>query len=821
MLDRQISVKYATSMNSTNWKILNTTVTAFCDRLCQTTHTPEKAAAYAKMSREDKTATKDVGGFTSGLFEGSRRLKARMQNLEFLKYDIDSATEEQLANLSKCGCRGFWHATHSSTPEDLRIRVIIFTSRRMTLDEGEYLERVFADRYLGGVEAVDKCSYEPHQLMFYPSTPIDIEYECGHISGELLDVDDWLSQSKDWTDRANWPMIQGEDDAMKEYKLLDDPRLKDGVIGAFCSVRTISEAIELDIPGVYEAYKGESRYTYLNGSSAGGALVYDDLWLYSMHATDPANTGHCMNAFDLVRIHKFGSLDKSTPYKDMSKSKSYAAMVEYAMSLPEVKADIRSKRYKKARAIEDFAEELGDVSGMDDEKAYQDICEMLETDKKTDSPLPTLDNLYKIIKFDPRLANFKYNLMSEMIEVTGALPWERNGAAKGWTDNDLACLKHYVSVRYETNFPKAAFDDAINALMVEKARSFHPLRDKIDSLEWDGITRVDEVFAKYLGAEDNEYTRTIARKYFVGAVSRLYRPGCKFDYAIVLCGPQGAGKSSFLEKISMGFFTDNLSITDMASGKEGAERIRGSWIVEIPEMVGMKKTESEAIKAFISRQTDRFRPAYAKYVTEYHRQCVFACTTNLHEGYLRDETGNRRFWPVNVRPDARDYTPWDLSQYVVEQLWAEAKAVFDTGNEELFLRGGVEDVAEEMQRSAMESDPREWKVQMYLDMRVPKGWYRWPVDKRIQYFQAVLDNNGEPDTDFLSDKEELAVRNAVCVHEIVNECFGVPGGKTPTIEKRDASRILSKFDGWEKSGDNKRIFQPYGVQRYFARIEQN
>lgn len=816
MIDRPLQIKVATGRESTNWKIHNTTVTAFCDRLCQTVHTPERAASYAKMSREDKTATKDVGGFTSGLFEGSRRLSSRMQNLEFLKYDIDSATEEQLNGVKACGARGFWYTTHSSTPDDLRIRVIIFTSRKMTLDEGQYLERVFAERYLGGVDAVDKCSFEAHQMMFWPSTPIDLEYECGNISGELLDVDDWLSQSKDWTDRANWPMIPGEDDALKEYKLLGDPREKDGVVGAFCSVRSISEAIEEDIPGVYEPYKGETRYTYLAGSSAGGALVYDDLWLYSMHATDPVNIGHCVNAFDLVRIHKFGHLDKSTAYKDITKSKSYEEMVKYAMDLDEVKADIRSKKWKKARASEDFAEELGDVSGMDDEKVYNDICDMLETDKKTDVPLPTLDNLYKIIKFDPRLANFKYNLMSEMIEVTGALPWERNASSVGWNDNDLACLKHYVSVRYG-NFPKITFDDAINALMMEKARSFHPLRDKIDNLVWDGENRVEEVFIKYLGAEDNEYTRTIARKYFVGAVSRLYRPGCKFDYAVVLCGPQGAGKSSFLEKISMGFFTDNLSVSDMASGKEGAERIRGRWIVEIPEMVGMKKTESEAIKAFISRQTDRFRQAYARYVTEYQRQCVFACTTNLQEGYLRDETGNRRFWPVNVRPDARDYTPWDLSPYVVEQLWAEAKAVFDTGNEELFLKDDVAKAAEDIQREAMESDPREWKVQMFLDMKLPKSWYDWSVDKRIQYFQALLDNEGEPDMDFLSKNEEMMERKTVCVHEIVNECFGVPGGKQPTIERRDASRILAKLDDWDRPTNLFKAFAPYGRQRYYAK----
>ena len=191
-------------------------------------------------------------------------------------------------------------------------------------------------------------------------------------------------------------------------------------------------------------------------------------------------------------------------------------------------------------------------------------------------------------------------------------------------------------------------------------RAYHPLRAYLAGLpEWDGSPRVDTLLIDYLGATDNAYIRAVTRKTLCAAAARVYSPGCKFDTILVLNGPQGIGKSTLIAKLGGEWFSDSLQLSD-THDKTAAEKLQGYWILEIGELAGLRKAEVETLRSFLSRQNDIYRASFGRRATPHPRQCVFIGTTNAESGYLRDTTGNRRFWPVKVSGNGHKKT-WALS----------------------------------------------------------------------------------------------------------------------------------------------------------------
>ena len=798
--DGKLIISLGKSRFETSWKNQQMLWSVLLARLKKSIETHETHAEYMKMTKDKQDAIKDIGGFVGGhLKEGHRRngsVEARQivtLDADFLEKDqslVDLVLEAEGLNVAFAV-----YSTHKNSPEKPRQRLIIPMSRMVSADEYEAIARKVADKV--GIEIFDDTTFQPTRLMYWPSHSIDSEPYFYSYDAEFLDPDEVLSEYPDWSDTSYWPMSSRVDEIRKrEVDKAGDPLEKPGVIGAFNKCYGIAEAIETFLPDIYTPTAKEDRYTYAAGSTAAGLVVYEGgLFAYSNHSTDPAG-GKLSNAFDLVRIHKFGHLDENAdPAKGITKMPSYKAMMDFAAGDENVKIALAEAR--ASDAVSDFAAELEET-----EKDDKDWRTKLEI-KKDGSIVPNARNALIILMYDSHLQSIRLNTMTGMIEAdVDALPWKRDFIF--WQNTDSDQLYMWIANNHGVQFPKEIFQMALTS--VANKRRFHPIEDYLQELpEWDGQERVERLLVDYLGADDTVFNREAIRKVLLAAIARIYHPGIKFDYMLVLNGPQGIGKSTFFGRLFKGFLSDSLTMLDMRD-KTGSEKLQGYWALEVAEMAGMRKADIECVKSFISRQEDIYRPAYGRVVEKHPRRCVIVGSTNSSTGFLRDISGNRRFWPVKC--SGGKLKPWNLTDEELDQIWAEAMAAYNSG-ESLLLSKEAEELAAKEQREAIEEDPRMAQVVEYLEKPLPENWDKLDLDTRRMFLEG--------DTEY--DPESLVERESVSNMEIWVECFGK---KAADMERKDSDAItalMMKVDGWEKSGRKKRL-PLYGQQRFYERVRQ-
>ena len=470
--------------------------------------------------------------------------------------------------------------------------------------------------------------------MFWPSTPKDIDYYVEYQDGPWINVDETLDSYIDWKDTSLWPTSDTKfQDVKSAIEKQQDPEEKKGIVGAFCRAFPIHAAIEEFLNKEYTD-AGPDRYTYTKGSAAAGLIVYNDKFAYSHHGTDPCG-GKLCNAFDLVRIHKFGHLDPDNVNRS-SIPKSFKAMEELATSNNEVKKIIASEKINQAKY--DFVEDLEETETLEEDI---DWMQELEVDAKG-KYLSTATNINTIFSNDPRLKDlFKHNDFDNKRYVCGNLPWRRVVGREPVKNVDYAGVRNYIESIYGI-VGNLKIEDSL-ALEFEK-NIYHPVQEYLQGLEWDGEERVDTFLVDYFGTTNNTYTREAIRKTLVGGVGRILKPGIKFDLVLTLIGGQGTGKRTFVKKMGRQWYSDTFMTVH---GKEALEQIQGAWLIEMAELSGVRKSEVEAVKHFISKQEDVFRPAYARTSETFLRQCIFIATTNTKD-FLRDPSGNRRFIPVDI-----------------------------------------------------------------------------------------------------------------------------------------------------------------------------
>ena len=778
---RELAIAYGNNRFAATWVNRTIRFEDLKERLKVTIRTPESAEEYARMKKNKRDDTKDHGGFVGGVLIGGRRKTGNVASRSMLSLDGDHIDREFLENYEDIvPYASAMYTTHSSTREEPRVRLVFPLTRDVTPEEFVAVSRYLAQAL--GIDRFDECSYRPNQLMYWPSTPHNGEFMFKETGGEWLDPDKILSAHPEWTDPTRLPISSRESRAnTTRQKKAADPLAKEGLVGAFNRAYfPVTLALETFLEDVYEPTDNPNRWHLIASHSVAGMEVIEDKFVYSHHAKDPAYL-HLCNAFDIVRMHRFADMDDKDSFK---------AMGELAAQDERVKAQIAKERYEQAG--EDFAEDA-------------DWTKMLKYMPRSDQLENSVWNLRLILENDPDFSGFAYNEMAGRIQVIGKVPWDRPAGNEFWRDADTAQLKTIIDARYQV-FSSRNHDVAFTK--VADDRHFHPVREYLDSLpEWDGVKRVEDLFIRYLKADDTEYVRTVTRKTFAAAVARIYVPGTKFDCVPVLDGDQGIGKSSIVKDlVTPEYYSETLSLTDM-DDKSGAEKLQGFWVVEIGELAGMKKADIEKVKAFLSTSDDKYRPSYGKVVESHPRQCVIIATVNGERGYLRDITGNRRFWIIKVH-QKKQKERWNFNENFRQQFWAEAKKIWRDG-EKLYLEGDVLDEAEEAQKGAMEQDERAGMVEEYLNTLLPEDWRQKDIYARRNYLTG--DDFGTPEHKGAIERKEVS--NA----EIWCECFGKSLSELKSADSYSIAAIMSQIPGWERT-DTRRYLPIYGRQRVYKKV---
>ena len=791
--DIKIKIAIGASCSAKKWANKTMKWSEFAEQMSQTKYTEETYAEFISMTKDQQCKVKDVGGFVGGYLEGGSRKKGNVSNRQLVCLDIDFSTNEIWTDfILQYDCAALIHGTHKHCAQHPRHRLIIPLDREVTTEEYQAISRKIAEDL--DINLFDQSTFDTNRLMFWPSTPRDMEYYFEYQDGPMLSANRVLKRYNDWRNTSEWPVAKGIDaEILKQGKTQENPLEKEGVVGCFCRTYDIHEAIAKFLNGTYERVD-DRRYTYIPGSTAGGMVTYEDMFAFSHHGTDPSG-GMLLNAFDLVRVHKFANLDNND-----NPRASFYAMEKLALDDAGVRAEIARIKLKEARDA--FGLDYIDVLDAKNEEESDDIAWMqeLEVDKKGNYT-NSATNLKLVFNNDRYLKGaFAYNEFDNKRYVKKSLPWRKVVGCDYVRDCDYAGIRSYIECCYGI-VANTKVDDAL-ALEFEKTK-FHPIVEYLETLKWDGRKRIDNLLIDYFGAARTAYSQQAIRKMLVGAVARVYEPGTKFDTCLILVGPQGCYKSTFIRKLGKGWTSDTFV---GVSGKESFEQLQGNWLIEIAELSGLRKADVEATKHFLSKVEDNFRPAYARCVETFKRQCVFFGTTNAST-FLRDETGNRRFMPVEVRLDKVTKSVMkDLTDKVIDQVWAEATALYKEG-EVLYLEGEARVEAEIAQKEHVESDERQGVVEEFCNMLLPERWEEWGLFERRQWLENPV-----------AQKNATETRNYISVIEIWCECFGRPKAELDIKASREIKAILTHMEGWELSPTSKNL-PIYGRQRGFRRVQ--
>ena len=770
--DKKLKISIAQNRKSLKWFTEEITWSDFTAKISKPIRTSETYEQFIRMKKSQQDELKDVGGFVAGELKDNRRKAENVINRCLITLDADNIASGQTSTIlglvSGLGCAYAIYSTRKHCSSKPRLRIIIPTDRTLKTEEYEPIARKIASFI--GMNILDPSTFEPSRLMYWPSCSRDSEFVFTYEDKPFASADGILQMYKNWKDTAEWPKIQNEPDIIKkEVEKQKDPLEKDNIVGAFCKVYGIYQAIATFLSDVYEPGDKADKFTYKQGSVANGATVYGDgKWLYSFHATDPASRTLC-NSFDLVRIHKFGQLDDDAkPDTPSNRLPSYVAMCKFALEDKKVNELYRAEKFKQVK------KEFGTSTNDDDTNWLNE----LSISNSTGLLEKTINNALLVLQNDTAFKNkLVFDRFSNRFLIKEPMPWGRENEEypKLWNDCDDAELRAYFEKNYNGYKSPNSINDALAIL--KNRNSVNVAKDYFEGLSWDGILRLDNLLIDYLGAENSDYVKQVTRKSLTAVVSRaITEKAIKFDNMVILTGKQGIGKSTLLSKLAGDWFTDN--IVDFNS-KDTLLLLQNCIIAEVPELQGFNKADSNRLKQFLGQKTDKYRAPYERREEEHPRHCVFFGTTNDDE-FLRDSTGNRRYWPVQVGINKPTKNVFKELESEKDQIWAEAVVRFRTG-EVLYLEGDVLKVAETEQKARLIIDPWESIINEYLSRRVPKDWFDRTIEAQKNYWLF----NSEED-------KELIERDRVCASEILTVCLGIEPKKQTSIDRKRVLDIIRK-----------------------------
>ena len=792
--DIQISV--GTSRKDKMWEKLDIEWPRFVAKLGKERRTKETVAEYHQLSKTSRDDLKDIGGFVGGALTGPRRLLKNVKERCLVTLDLDdvASVQDVLETVEIMGNAACVYSTHSHTPEKPRLRIVWPLDKPVEPEVYQAIARKLGEDV--GITQCDETTFDPSRLMFWPSCSKDGEFIYKAFDGPPVDGAATLARYPDWKNMLLWkagkqalpPATDKKAVAKKTFEGLKPapPTSKPGIVGAFCRAYDIPTAIDKFIPTVYTKV-AKDRYTYNGGSTTGGLVVYDGgQFAYSFHGTDPCAL-KLMNAFDLVRVHLHGELDGSakenTPVWRLPSYKQMLWMLLKDEPSMAIDREMRNSAYNLKFHYGERDE--NDQLIRPEETDWESL--MTYSDKHGAYPEPTISNALLILtNHDEIRGRFYYDEFKNRFCVDGDLPWEKMEERRNnyWTDLDQTCLTGWVQDHYHFCRPvKPA------TLIAMHRNRRHPVQSYLKSLEWDGEKRAETFFIDYMGAEDTPYVREVTKRALIGAAARILKPGCKHDHTLVLVGKQGCRKSSTLARLGKEWFSDSLYTV---TGKDAYEQLQGAWIIEMGEMAATKKAELEQLKHFMSKKEDSYRAAYGEIVETHPRQCAFFGSTNDEE-FLKDVTGNRRFWPVKVTGAGAD----KLTDATINHIWAEAAALYNAG-EAWHLSPEIEKLAFEQQEEYAELDPFVGMIEAYLETPVPPEWMKWDTKKRQNYL-AAKDGFGGQQQEL---PEGVVYRDYICNIELREELLYKESSSTGYL-KGAIARAIAKIPYLKKYGSKK------------------
>lgn len=783
------TLSVAGSSASLKWTTVKYTWSDFLERLNRDIRSTETMRDFDRLDRTARANLKDVGGYMAGELSGARRLKSAVLSRSMITLDVDYAGSLFPSEFDTRfpGVAAVIYNTRSDRERSRRFRVVVpFAEEVQDAAQYEAAARKMAE--LLGIDLFDPTTFQAERMMYWQSLSSDQPKVFEVFEGEPISAKYLLSlygNNEEWRDIRNWAF---KSDQEKETRTIvskamaQNPREKAGLVGAFCRAYSVPAAIEKYLSDVYEIAPGNDRYTYKAGHSVGGMIVFDDLFCFSYHSTDPIADGHAYNAYDLVRVHKFGHLGKEDSTKEMNKL--VCADKECIKDMVTPDAD-----------LDDF-DDYGDAVKSDITEEVTDL--VWDLDGKGNKQV-TVNNFVSAFKSDPLLNGLlAYDMLKETIVFTRP-SFTAKGSKKGdlVNDTDISIIKGRIE-RMHGIYNDAKLNDAIEQVSSDNA--FHPIKSYLESLTWDGVPRIDTFLVEYMGAEDTAYTREAFRKMLLAAVTRIYEPGCKFDTALVFYSEQGVGKSTLIQRLSKGWFTDSLT---NLSGKESYEAIQFAWLVELAELSALRKSDVEAVKNFISKREDTYRGAYARRVKTHKRQCVFFGSTNDDE-FLKDATGNRRFFPVAVKRTRKTHIIFEPKfDAIVDQLWAEAMEGYMLG-EGLTLSDEAETIAGGTREEFTERTPIQGLIEEYLDRLFPADYEDRFLAQRLDFLNGSLGEEGtEP-------------KNSFSLMELWTEALGRRKDEYTVAKARELSNAVKTLKGWKR--DKQARQKIYGPQVIYRRV---
>ena len=701
----------------------------------------------ATMLRHPGTEKREKS-YLPGELKNHHRKSVNVINRSVITLDLDGALEGGFEVL--CGFLSdfyyFWHTTYSHSEEKPSYRFLIPLAEPVT--PGQYGDMVRQIIAANPQASIDAASAKPAQIMFTPACKDPFSYDYGVHEGSLVNGAQWLAS------------VNGGESVVPLGRLdkKGEPAEAPGIVGQFNrAYPNLDELIAVfELPYELDGASGRYRYTGSSATATPGMRELDERpgLYYSWHAHDPA-AGYAQNAFDLVRIHKFGHLD--TEYKGpVNRAPSYTACRDFLDTHKGFNKRAAAQAYETVVSSLSDQETIGAERTTPARETHTNVevltteeidntqwVSQLEVDRKTGKFVDSLSNLTLIFDNDPKMKGVGWCERGEYFTDADPHNWPNTKQSPKLTENQKVLLRN----RYEKVYGLRVPPERLVQIFAERkvVNNFDPVRVYLESLHWDGNKRMETCLP---GVEDTEYNRMVARKVLLAAVARTFEPGVKVDEALILVGPEGTGKSSWIKEMSKGFSVEFQNI----ESKDTVQILSETWIAMAEESEVVAKSDFNRLKSFLTQNSDTYRVPYAvEPETRLRRWVVWGSTNDME--LLRERDGNRRFLMVEcVRP--RDFDL--LTPGYVDQIWAEAVHAYLMGESHV-MNSYERELARSAREQHIHSDALTESIAEHLRLPITSDWHeKKPETLRSivgQWNVDVIGSTGDKERDFITPKE--------------------------------------------------------------------